>query len=441
MRDGNPIWKETIERMIDRLLEVAIHKDDYCYFPPLFLEPHARFDPDDPRTAAPKRLQGGEINGRCIKGPALFYRLTGYEPARELARKLTNFMRYHNDYYGPNGEFLADKHFHAHTNYLFQMLEYAVAAGDAELKEFVRKGFEWAMSPEAGISSLTGFIPEFAKPYRTTEGCASADMIALALKLSEAGAGDYYQEAERWARNYFAELQLTKPKVDHLVRWGKTMEKKDLLYNETDDRVAERSIGAFASWTTGNEWLGGDERGSDNLIMHCCTGNGTRTVYYLWRHILDYKDQTLRVNMLLNRASPWADVHSYVPYEGKVDIKIKTPCRQVLVHAPEWIPSGEKGIVALLNGEQTDFSWKERYLDLGRVEQGKTVQIQFPIHERTVRERIGLDDYTLIVKGNTVVFIDPPGRNCPLFQREHYREDQVRWRKVVRFVPKTVLPY
>ena len=42
--------------------------------------------------------------------------------------------------------------------------------------------------------------------------------------------------------------------------------------------------------------------------------------------------------------------------------------------------------------------------------------------------------YTLHLKGNTVVEIDPPGAICPLFQRAHYRDNATRWRKIERFV-------
>ena len=30
------------------------------------------------------------------------------------------------------------------------------------------------------------------------------------------------------------------------------------------------------------------------------------------------------MNLLLNRASPWIDVDSYLPYEGRVQLKNKT---------------------------------------------------------------------------------------------------------------------
>jgi hypothetical protein len=39
--------------------------------------------------------------------------------------------------------------------------------------------------------------------------------------------------------------------------------------------------------------------------------------------------------------------------------------------------------------------------------------------------------YTL--RGNTVISVDPPGKTCPIYQREYYRGD-VRWRTVSRFV-------
>jgi hypothetical protein len=44
------------------------------------------------------------------------------------------------------------------------------------------------------------------------------------------------------------------------------------------------------------------------------------------------------------------------------------------------------------------------------------------------------EKYTLVRKGNEVVAIDPPGRYCPLYQRDHYRVNDTRWRKVERFV-------
>jgi len=441
LRDGNPMWKEAIERMVDRFLELAVHKEGtgtapqekaYCYFPTMHFEPHAKYDKNGPQAAIPRDLEGGEQNGRIIQGASQFYKVTGYEPARELAQKLTRFMRFHIGYFAPGGEFRGDKHFHAHTIYLMAMLEYALAIRDVspaesqELLEFLQNSYEWAKSPAAGSSSLIGFFPIYARPnFPTCESCEIADMIYLALKLSQSDAYDYYADAERWTRNHFAESQLTE--TDWIYRLSEKQPVSPVGFNETGDRVPERNVGGFTGSSKANDWGGAG-------LLHCCTGNGARTIYYIWQNILDFADGHLRINMLLNRAAAMVDVHSYIPYEGQVDLKIKTDCKSVSVHAPEWIETGSDEMVVTVDGKPRALGWKGRHVNLGSVKSGSTVEIKFPISERTVKEKIGNIEYTLVVKGNTVVFINPPSTNNPFYQRDHYRENRVHWRKMKRFV-------
>ena len=78
--------------------------------------------------------------------------------------------------------------------------------------------------------------------------------------------------------------------------------------------------------------------------------------------------------------------------------------------------------------------WNGRYVETGEAQPGDRIEISFPISERVVNETIGGVDYTLVIKGNTVVLIDPPGKNNPLYQRDHYRTDPTRWYKTSRFV-------
>jgi hypothetical protein len=225
---------------------------------------------------------------------------------------------------------------------------------------------------------------------------------------------------------------LTPAKAERLVQHGLTMAPGTLLSNETDEQVPQRNLGAFASWLGPNEWWAGYGK-TDNLIMHCCTSNCDRALYFVWRHILDHDPGRLKVNMLLNRASAWADVYSYIPYQGRVDIQIKEACPGLLVHAPQWIPTGDRGVTVQVAGRPRPWSWYGRYLDLGRAQPGETIVIEFPIAERVVKEKIGQAEFTLTVRGDTVAWIDPPGRICPLFHRDYYRNG-VRWGKVQRFV-------
>ncbi|MGI9327187.1 MAG: hypothetical protein ACR2PZ_18360, partial [Pseudomonadales bacterium] len=267
--------------------------------------------------------------------------------------------------------------------------------------------------------------------------CGVADMIAMALKLTEAGAGDYWDDVDRWTRNQFAEGQLTSSDwVDAMV---KDKPVKLPLKNEyypdlfalgdyTVDSVGRRNVGAFAGWPSVNDWQGHERRS----IMHCCTGNGTRAIYYVWDNILTDENGRLKVNLLLNRASPWAEVNSHIPYQGRVDVLVKK-ARELSIRIPQWVKA--KDTRCQVNGKVRSLSWQGRYAVVGGVKAKDEVTLTFPIQERTDVVRIEDNDYTLVRKGNEVVKIDPPGKNYPQYQRDHYRENQTRFRTIERFVP------
>jgi hypothetical protein len=62
--------------------------------------------------------------------------------------------------------------------------------------------------------------------------------------------------------------------------------------------------------------------------------------------------------------------------------------------------------------------------------------------ERTVRERLGDKEYTLLLKGSTVVSIYPAGENGPLYQnRSKYRGEATSWTTVEQFVPDNELSW
>ena len=87
-----------------------------------------------------------------------------------------------------------------------------------------------------------------------------------------------------------------------------------------------------------------------------------------------------------------------------------------------------------VNGKERSLYWKGRYAVVGPVEPRDKVTLTFPIAERINRIQVEGRDYTLVRKGNDVVNIDPPGQNYLQYQREHYREDQTRFKTIERFV-------
>jgi hypothetical protein len=452
LRDGNPMWKNAIEKMIGRLAAVTMVEGDYAYMPGGSVEPGADFGPGP----IPGGLTAEGISAELIQPLAQYYKVTGYQPAIDLAGKLSRYIRFHAQYYEPDGTPLVGEdergwfqnlghakianlrhggHGHGHGSGLLNILEYAAAVNDAEALAFVRTGYEW-IKAYSSSSSLTGFFPEMLVPdYDVSESCMNADMVGLALKLTDAGAGDYWDDADRWARNHFLESQLIDPAWVHRV--GARSPAQPVEGQETSDHVAERCVGAFAGWSTGNDYV--VRRPQDiNTLQNCCQGNSLRAVYYLWEHILSSENGTLRVNLLFNRASAWCDIHSYIPYEGRVDLKIKQSCDRTLVRMPEWIQGGSQEVICTVNGRSRSLQWQGRYVEAGHAKPGDTITVKFPISERTVQETIGGVSYKLEIRGNTVVSIDPPGKNGPLYERTYYRQP-VKWRKVDRFVPDSTI--
>tara|TARA_B100001123_G_scaffold419629_1_gene525077 strand:+ start:6478 stop:8352 length:1875 start_codon:yes stop_codon:yes gene_type:complete len=446
-RDNNEIWKTTAQSVVDRLTTLAIHKDSFSYYVEGSFEPNATVDKN---SKMPQGVQAGLSTGRLIQGLTHVYKFMDYKPAIELAGKLVSYLINHAAFFDKDGKFIENTeernfiHFHDHAIDLLFILEYATETKDMDLIKFVNKSYKWARTQG---SCTVGFFPEIIEDipisYKypqhqrgclVSETCEVTDMINLALKLTKIGIADYWDDVDRWVRNQFAENQLTR--IDWIERIHNPAKEINVMrVGETDERVAERNIGAFAGWPSANDWS------LTAGIMHCCTGNGARTIYYVWENVITYNNDKLSLNLLLNHASAWADVKSHIPYEGKVEIKINQRCNVLSIRIPEWIESNSTDVICLVNNHPKQTTWNGRFVEIVSLNQGDTVILDFPIEEKTVTEMIGSVLYTLVIKGNEVVFIDPPGKTHPLYQRAHYRENNTRWKKVKRFVPDKHLDY
>ena len=157
--------------------------------------------------------------------------------------------------------------------------------------------------------------------------------------------------------------------------------------------------------------------------------------------MIEYNDDRLTVHLLANRVSQWADIYSYIPYEGRVDLKLKRDMKDISLRVPQWVETNDSRLMIFINDHMQPARWNGRYVSIGAAMAGDRIAMTFPIEERNVRETIAGDEYTLVLKGSTVVFIDPPGKHNPLYQRDHYRENQVRWIEKERFVSDQVFEY
>ena len=179
----------------------------------------------------------------------------------------------------------------------------------------------------------------------------------------------------------------------------------------------------------------------------CCSPWGNLGIAYAWEATLRYADGVARVNLLLNRASPWMDIDSYLPYQGKVVLRNKA-AHEALARIPLWV---DKKAVGCRVGQQAVHpEWFGNYLRFRGLRAGDVVTIEFPVANRVEQwtspgPNLPLAPgtiYTIKFRGNTVVELSPPlAPGSWLYQNrpEKYKATAAPMKKMTRYVTPAVL--
>lgn len=157
--------------------------------------------------------------------------------------------------------------------------------------------------------------------------------------------------------------------------------------------------------------------------------NGARTLYCVWDSIVTRDEDEARVNLLLNRASPWVDVDSYLPAEGRVVLHIKDASK-VSVRIPEWGNPWE--VQGSVGGQRRRVRVEGRWVRMTRLKPGDQVTLTFSLPKRVVHRVIGEIPYKLVLRGSNVVSIDPKGVAFPLYEHQPAR----KLVRTTRFMPQ-----
>ncbi|MDO8589305.1 MAG: hypothetical protein Q7T82_19960 [Armatimonadota bacterium] len=449
---GDETWNRTARAIVDRLNQLAIRMDGVAFFPQFYYTPGVRVSEMQIRKSISEweRLKAkgrssefaGATQGEIEENTALwqtwiavglaqYYKVSHYEPARELAYGIVNYLRrvrYVEDW---------SSHTHCVTLGIHAMLELAQATGDVELAEYARKSYEFAKSGERMVAlPRIGYFVNFTTP-EGAEGCTIGDMTALAVKLAQMGMGDqYWEDVDRYARNCLTEIQRTTPEhaagVFEKLREREKPPETPVAYYELADQLAERMVGSFSSHYYPNDLF------ASTYFDSCCSGNCSRALYYVWESIVRRDNGRLKVNLLLNRTSPWADIDSHVPHAGRVDIKIKKPVGSLQVRMNDWIEKDK--VKCAVNGRPLPYTWQGAYLTTGPLKPRDEIVLSFPIRERSeTLESFGFR-FDTVFRGNDCMSMEPKGEFYALYQRDHYRQP-VRFVKVKRFASENAVDY
>ena len=406
---------------------------------------YAYHPPDEPRFDQ----QGAEGSIKFEQAPsyralAKYYELTGDERAMEVARKIGRFVlkpgmwedTSEEGYPGHEHGMWAG-HFHANVTNLHSLLDLAVADDNAWLKQFVREGYDHAI--RNGVVRM-GWFPMWTVPekykrgkdlHMETEGCGIADMVILAVKLTDAGLGDYWDDVDTMVRNRLAPSQFS----DLDLMRGCSREPK-----AGDEEILSRCVGGFSVSRAGY---------AHPSVWGCCTPNGCYALYYAWHGITRFDSGVAIVNLFLNRSSAWMDIDSYLPYEGKVVLRNKK-ARSALARIPSWV--AKEQVKCTVDGKEAAPAWTGRYLVLNELDEGAEIVLTFPLETRADEYFIHDKTYTVNFRGSTVIDISPAiaaddGREewyYPLYHWDDAKADfeagKAPMKNVKRFAAARVIP-
>jgi hypothetical protein len=452
-RDPNPMWLDWIDLLSDGLKKDAIHIDDRAYYPiQSAIDPSGVWHdmaqgstgptpyhtPAEP-TQEEQGQEGTAKNDqtRALSTLVLDYKLTGNKDSLQLARELAReilrpalWVNTSDDGYPGNEHAVFEGHFHANVHTLIGLLDFADVDHDPWLKEFVREGYANAI--RNGVVQV-GWFPAWIHPTKfgrpawlaeSDEICGIGDMVLLAIRLSDDGLGDYWDDVDSIVRN-----QLTAQQVIDVD----LMRRASGVTTTAYDGELNRFRGGFG--------LGGITTISENgQIAGCCTGNGSQALYYAWDGITRFHDKTATVNLFLNRASAWLDIDSYLPYTGKVVLHNKL-ASSVVVRVPAWLD--QNAISIAVNGKAIAAIFTGRYLMLEKLAPKDVITLTFPLKDSVEKDTMSGTTYTIRFRSSTVVDISPRANGShsyPLYLRGAFTSGDAPMRLKRRFVSDRLIP-
>jgi len=386
--DPDPVWRDAAMRLARDFRGHAVTADGgYAYYP----DGHVGGTVSRPRSVwtTTREPTGAGIyhskdwyecasnvlfsHGGILQALCRWYRWSGEPASLELAGRTARFMllpRFWQAEAAVVGHEHAqyEGHIHATVRRLWGLLEYATLAGDERIKDFVRHGYEYTRT--FGIARIGLF----------GEGCTIGDMTALAVKLTDAGVADCWEDVDQYARNHLTELQVPdhRPILSHLEGASAALVRSW----EDAEGFFDRTLGLLSDGAL-------HPTVATPALMLCCTYNGLVGYYHAWEGITREREGTAVANLLPNRASPALDVESHLPYTGRATVRNKTAGR-IGVRLPRWVDPAT--VSPTVNGGTARTHVVDRRLVFESLRPRDIVELAFPVLESTATYTVSWPD-------------------------------------------------
>ena len=344
-------------------------------------------------ASAPEKWLGYRY--ALLTGLARGVELVGDAATRDLALGLARWYMRHGDV-PADGHYAANTHSGGILPAAVGIARLGVHTGDAEMVAWAQRVYKWTRANTPAF----GFLPDglgldgfFAG---TCETCGLADLVHLALVLTQAGVADYWDDIERTARNQLLENQ---------YRDEATLRH---LYPGIDEAVLAMIHGGFECAALPNRLL------AYSGIEACCIGGGLRALYHAWRGGISETDDTSQVHLGFSRATPHIEVTGHEPWQGRIVVRLRTP-RHLALRVPNH--ASPESITLTLDDQPVKPTWSGRYAQFDRLTAGQVVTLSYPMQEWQERCTVAAQDYTGLWRGATLVEIQPPGEGYPIYRR------------------------
>lgn len=327
--------------------------------------------------------------------------LTGSPRSVELARGLAHWYMRHGDV-PADGRYAANTHSGGILPTAVGICRLGIQAGDAEMVAWAQRVYEWTRANTADFGFLLDGLGLDGFFAGTCETCGLADLVHLALLLTQAGAGDCWGDIERIARNQLTENQYA------------DREALRRLYPGVDETVLRMLHGGFECAATPNRLL------TYTGVEACCIGGGMRALYHVWRGAVTDRGEQTDINLGFSRSTPHVEVIGHEPWQGRIDVRLRTS-RRLSVRAPEHVQPEEAEVT--IDGRRVCPHWEGRRAHLGRLSAGQIASLTYPLRDRQARYEIAGTGYSGWWRGGTMVEIEPAGDGYGAYRRRHLLEE------------------
>lgn len=393
LRDGTDESRQRVSDLIGVVRSHLTFEQDYAYY---FKAPNGWSSVGQPVFGSFLPYPTYPLGGIML-ALARYLEACDDPDAADLLEKLTVFVLRESGTFAPDGSYLGHTHSGGILTAAAAIFRRAIDVGDGDTIRLMRQTLDWTLAR----CSSWGFVPDgLGGPDPSCETCSLADALHFILLAARHIDASYYGVAERFARNQLMENQYRMP--DRALPAGDFPNR---------DAIARALEGSWASWSLPNSLDNGLES-----VEGCCLGAGIRACCMVWGSSIERTGDSVRVNMAFSRNSKWAEVISYLPYAGRIDVEMHTDAN-LLVRVPDGVKAGEIR-VSRGGADVGDIAVRDGYLDIPAAKQRERVSVRFPLATREAEESVAGRDYRVKWRGDTVVGITPVGSRYPLFQRE-----------------------